>query len=564
MSAFKSNVDVEYSVYSVLDPVDTKKKSKVVSHKESAPAAATQGRIARAAPGLRPPEPRPVSAGVLAGAGRGKDKADIGSKAKTINLAVANERGAAGQADKKGPVKSAAPAAVVSADGALLASAGAPARAAAAPPVLRQAAMPLRTSEAARSAYDSGGSNHGGSHGDLGGEPRGTGPNLPPPKRGDGPAPSRRPMPPGRRFQLERRKTETSALSGSLPHHPSWNMDVRAPDRELLMLEQDNAIHRLKFGDGMPLLPPESASARSADGSGLGGRGPLGEGDESSARAKGLVSSRTPRDVTPADIYAPHRIRSTKNASGTVVNGRGKGLFHIAKLVASKSAEPSNARRKSPERRGSSPNRGSPSGAAAPVAPSGRARHRQHVDHDNIRNHFIHGNDALQGHMGIHISEEQQYNTDITKRPNGIHASPWNFSELLLDDMLADERLLPAPVNRMIPMFDRKSSSASGADRGSKTPDSARSAGSPSLGNNNVSNGNRGLPVSSTAPAAGASYKSDAIHKEKSLSKMPDISIAFPMPVASKAAAARRSQLHLIACVDRGILLQQTCFRKGS
>jgi len=537
MSAFKASVDVEYSVYSVPEPVALKKKSKSVSlsHKEPAPAAATQSRIARAAPGLRPPEHRPVSAGVLASAGRGRGHVDIGSKAKAIDLAVANERGAAAasQAEQSFPGKS-----------------GAPARVSAAPLVPRQSVAPVRTSEPALSRNVSATANGMGSQGEFGtgasssssSSSPGHGPNLPLPKRSTGPAPSRRPIPPGRRFQLEQQKQEAAVLSGNRPLNPDWNWDPRAPDRALLMLEQDDVIHKLKFGDGMPLLSTGSAVASSADGV----RGPLGEDGEEEGegegnnKASGVISSRTPRDVTPADIYAPHRIRSTKNASGPVVNGRDKSLFHIAKLAARKAAEPSS--RKSPERvrRGGSPNRGSPSGAAAPIAPTGRARHKQHEDHDNIRNHVIHGNDAVQGHMGIHISEEQQ-NLDVMKRPHGIHSSPWNFSELMLDVMLADERLLPAPVNRMIPMFDHKAATAGLAlpREGKAPPDFARSSGgSASQRNGNVSNEKMGLPnagVSApTAIPAVLAYKKDVIHKEKSLSKIPDIS--FKAPPAKRAA----------------------------
>jgi len=540
MSAFKSSIDVEYSVYSVLDPVVTKKKGKkAVSHARDATPAAAQDRIARAAPGLRPPEPRPISAGVLATGGRGKSKGDTGSKAKGINLAVANKRGADLASGNAAPV-------------------AAPVRAPAPAPVPRQAVALVRkpASEPALSTYGSGNTSGGGSQ--EFGAAQVAAPCLPLPRRSE-PAPSRRPIPAGRRFQLEQQKLEAAAVTGSWPVHPVWNIDCRAPDRELLMLEQDDTIHKLKYGDGMPLSPIGSANATSADGGShdteqrnMGsspgvreGESTAGAGDDENNKGKGsnggLISSRTPRDVTPADIYAPHRIRSTKFASGPVVNGRDKGLFHIAKLAATKAAEPNLARKKTPEKRGPSPTRGN-SAAAAPVPASGRARHKQHVDHDNIRNHVIHGNDAHQGHMGIHISEEDQH-PDMTKRPHGIHSSPWNFSELLLDVMLAEERLLPAPVNRMVPMFDRKASSAAGAAAGAalpnganagKTPDSARSTGSaPRTANDSGSAAN----VTSSA-CTGHHYKHDIIHKEKSLSKIPDIA----NPLMPSKVSARRAQ----------------------
>lgn len=532
MSAFKSSVDVEYSVYSVLDPVVTKKKGKrAVSHARDATPTAAQDRIARAAPGLRPPEPRPISAGVLATGGRGKSKGDTGSKAKGINLAVANKRGAALASGKAAPV--ATP---------VRAPAPAPA------PVPRQAVALVRkpASEPALSTYGSGNTSGGGSQ--EFGVAQVAAPCLPPPRRGE-PAPSRRPIPAGRKFQLEQQKLEAAAVTGSWPVHPVWNVDCRVPDREQLILEQDDTIHKLKYGDGMPLSPIGSANASNADGGSHDTEQPnmgSSRGRESTAGARddennkgsngGLISSRTPRDVTPADIYAPHRIRSTKFASGPVVNGRDKGLFHIAKLVAAKAAEPNLARKKTPEKRGPSPTRGN-SAAAAPVSASGRARHKQHVDHDNIRNHVIHGNDAHQGHMGIHISEEDQH-PDVTKRPHGIHSSPWNFSELLLDVMLAEERLLPAPVNRMVPMFDRKTSSAAGAGaslpNAGKTPDSARSTGSaPRTASGSGSAAN----VTSSACAV-HHYKHDIIHKEKSLSKIPDIA----NPLMPSKVSARRAQ----------------------
>ena len=428
MSAFKHNVEVEYSVHSVHD-LESKRqrgnraRSKVpASSAVSQPAVSTaqlQAKVNRAAPGLRPPERRPVSAGVL-----GQPvKRDKGNDAANINLADANKRGAASLVEKK-----------------LALSAG----------QKRPVTQTNVSAVVAQNVIPVNGTNYGEGNSDS--NPGQIRPHILPQPRPKDPLPKRRPVPPARRHQLEH-QLEVDTFQNR-PQHPNWNNDPRAPDRDLLILEQDDAIHRKKHGNGNSSPRPTNAEGLQT------ATKPIAQPNEESQPLSGaankMLISRTPREVTPADVYAPHRIRSTKHVSGVVVNGQDKALFFIAKQKVEKHEE--KKRHKSPQRDASPP----PTGASPPVPASGRARHKHHHDHDNIRNHVIHC-DTANGHLGNHAENTKG-------RPYGIHDSPWNFSEVSLEYMLAEERLLPTPVNRLVPMYPAGKHAASQGAKNANAP----------------------------------------------------------------------------------------------
>ena len=444
MSAFKHNVNVEFSVHSLEEQAHGRVRAKA-SVKASALTSSepktqssrgkaidpksVDAKIARAAPGLKPAEPRPVSRDVLASKKNGGT-----ASASKINLATANQRGAALAEARREQGEAT--------------NAKNKALAAARP---RTADRPSVPSTASASAASSSGGVLGPMHG------------LPMPQR-EAPNASRRHAPTTKRSEMAERLA--ASKHSTRPVHPSgWDYNNTAPDRDALMLQLDDEIDRKKHVDKSSVAAALKAENNAGTGvskantprSVVAGAGAVvGMEDAIKAGAVGVVAP-TPRMLTAAadtPVYAPHRIRSMKNMQGPVVNGSNRSLFRIAKEKAAKESEvPGSPRR----RHGSS---SAQSGGGTEAGGAGRpekAKKDHHFDHDNVRNNVIHC-DTQYGHMGIDPNDEQY--------THGIHATPWNKSEQTLAQMDHEIRLLPAPPDRMKPMFISASSGKNKSRKG--------------------------------------------------------------------------------------------------
>jgi hypothetical protein len=234
--------------------------------------------------------------------------------------------------------------------------------------------------------------------------------------------------------------------------HPTWNKDVRKPNREEGLLQLDDEIDKKKCAlverREQQLQQQQQQQARlqvqlDGDQDDTGGDGdvPLtqqqgNEGKEQSAVGIPLGRHHGKSTDRYADnLKRPVRVRYAAGVCGPVVNGKGHTLYNIGKVMSNKEEDVAHQHILEPE-------------------PLTKA------NHDNIRGNVLY-NDTINGHNG-----------GFDGKTHGIHSTAWNASEVTTSQLDKDFRLLPAPIDKLVPMYSSSSGSHGGNGGNGGTGDS--------------------------------------------------------------------------------------------
>jgi len=220
--------------------------------------------------------------------------------------------------------------------------------------------------------------------------------------------------------------------------HPVWDRDVSQSSREAGLLALDDEIDKKKCalkerrellqrklqggleedrgGDDVSAGEQQQQSEEAVEQS----EGNVGQGNGKPNMS--LPFARHGRVCEMSNLKRQVRVRYAAGISGTVVNGRSHTLYNMGKLMSKKEEDAAHTHIQEPTN----------------VSNTNKVKVEAH---DNIRGNVLY-NDTINGHNG-----------GVDGKSHGIHAAGWNFSEVTIEHLDKDFRLLPAPVDKLKPMY---------------------------------------------------------------------------------------------------------------